>query len=1280
MVAAQNATQRSLAESQEPSSASAAEESFSKDQIAQALGAKDPSWFRQTADRGVGSAAYRKTQVEDEDRSDGTSAGAQLPGMSVETSLEPPPLRTSKNTPLAPRGLASPLPLNPPRTTDGVSDVKGSGESLPGGRTSPTRSTSPTKGMGGFVQSAMMKRSDSVKRWSVTSPPSLTRADSVTANRASFHQRNKSATAPKPQNSSHDDAAAGPTLHERKDSDSDNVLRAADTSIASIDTAVSSRRGDEDSLLPSSPSKTMDPKRWSPTKSSWLESALNKPESPKPLAKPYNSAQPAWMVELNKNKAERASNPGSDTPKPMSVEHKHQVSIGGLMRSTPMGSASKPNITGLGGIYSPPGGNDPSTPAHGSKPSLSQTIPLTEDAELNNNTKNAQASEENEPSADQIPDDTSIVTSLTESTPTPKFKPETPPKKDLRSGLKQRTADSGGSKAVQPEFKNALGNLRRTKTQNYVAPDELKGNILRGKAGLSITDGPQKKERRDEFKDAILQKKDEFKKAQSEGKGVPRTAASSIDAPVPEGLARRAQIVRQKTGSTMEEKAKPEMAKKTGSPKPTPGPKRISSGSRSSPKSSSPAAKTSSKGPLVDKMRRVSTEPAAPKTHPESESLPALQKKTSMPSTIQGRAGGGKLADRFNPALAGLLARGPAPMAAGRGGDYAEESPSRGSPRPQETTEPTAAGPQLTHMTKGRARGPKRKAPTSIVESAVAKSQKTDVSSDTQPGRDSPKPTIRSTPAEPSARVAETPSLKPPAATPDNIDTRATDEMPQGFSAQQQVTAKADSRGRPFTARSANITNENKTEAEPPVPFLQRQQTSPERQPRDPSPLRPHKTGEVPSQPGSPKKLDMNRMSKFLDHGPSDFKIETAKEPIKLIRHRTGSISPVKAEHRPLPEPVLTFVPNGEERPIGSQKVAAVTSSAPIMRSPPTGPKPAFDRSSPRPETPKTPSRATARPLPMTPGNNSRSQAPADSPIRSPTKQASEISVVLKDFFGPQRPFLEAKVDPNEMLMRRPQGAGRISTKSVQMFQFSAEGKKALVPAHLERVLFDQEMYLCYHEFANENGWKKSEVYFWVGDEVAESTAADTALFATKEARFLGGRLITLQQGKETSEFIQALGGVVIVRRGSGKKHDSLASSMLCGRRYLGQVALDEVDFSSASLCAGFPYLVNHQGKCYLWKGKGSDVDEISAARLVGMDLTLTGELIEYDDGQEPDTFWQLFDGGSKPHSADHWRLKPNYSQYAARLFCSDSDSRQQVSIPLAASTLYPQRSLTSLS
>lgn len=268
---------------------------------------------------------------------------------------------------------------------------------------------------------------------------------------------------------------------------------------------------------------------------------------------------------------------------------------------------------------------------------------------------------------------------------------------------------------------------------------------------------------------------------------------------------------------------------------------------------------------------------------------------------------------------------------------------------------------------------------------------------------------------------------------------------------------------------------------------------------------------------------------------------------------------------------------------------------------------------------------------------------------------------MFKDFFGNERPHRDYRADAAELLMRRPKPGPKVKTQKVQLFRVSGEGKMQAVPTHHERVLFEREMYLCPHTFTNESGKKVCEVYFWAGDEVPEATVQDAQVFLAREAKSQGGKLIKLRQGKETCEFLQALGGIVIIRRGSSNKYDSLAPNMLCGRRYLGQIAFDEVDFSPSSLCSGFPYLITQQGKCYLWKGQGSDVDELSCARLIGMDLALMGELIEVEDGSEPVEFWNIFNGGSKAGSADHWRLKPNYDKYCGRLFCSDATHRQQV-------------------
>ncbi|KAL3425926.1 ADP-ribosylation factor [Phlyctema vagabunda] len=186
MVATENAA-RSPKPSPLPSE-STDEPTPSRDQIAQSLASKDPTWFKQTADRGLNSPAYRRNQVEDEDRSDhssGASRGIQMPGMFakpekeelVDRSSSPSRMSTSSTArssysaaTTGSGGLGSPITL----TTAQRFEPPAMAMSPSQGRISPDRldrPPSPTKGMGGFVQSAMMKRSDSVsKRWSVQSP------------------------------------------------------------------------------------------------------------------------------------------------------------------------------------------------------------------------------------------------------------------------------------------------------------------------------------------------------------------------------------------------------------------------------------------------------------------------------------------------------------------------------------------------------------------------------------------------------------------------------------------------------------------------------------------------------------------------------------------------------------------------------------------------------------------------------------------------------------------------------------------------------------------------------------------------------------------------------------------------------------------------------------------------------------------------------------------------------------------------------------------------------
>ena len=205
-----------------------------------------------------------------------------------------------------------------------------------------------------------------------------------------------------------------------------------------------------------------------------------------------------------------------------------------------------------------------------------------------------------------------------------------------------------------------------------------------------------------------------------------------------------------------------------------------------------------------------------------------------------------------------------------------------------------------------------------------------------------------------------------------------------------------------------------------------------------------------------------------------------------------------------------------------------------------------------------------------------------------------------------------------------------------------------------DHVLYDNALILCTHAFSAADGSQKTtEVYLWAGNAVSEGAVEDAQLVAKRVARDNGGNLINFRQGKETPNFLEALGGIVVTRRGPRQRLQN-QQFMLCGRRYMGHVSFDEVDCSVKSLHSAYPYLVRSQsGKVFLWKGIGCSAEELGCARLIGMDLGSTPELTEVEEGNEPAAFLDLFprDDRSVPRSADHWRLKPSCDKFNVRLF-----------------------------
>ncbi|OAL71972.1 hypothetical protein A7D00_4004 [Trichophyton violaceum] len=1169
----------------------------SRTQIAQSLGSKDPAFFKQTSDRGEGSRAYRRAHNSSFSEASTSRSNVKLPGLSREAisdlgtrpaselGEERPrsPSRTSSVyggsslgnryssvSSVATAGLGSPVPLTSPRRHERASSIyeeQQTGDhftmSPTQGRLASDRPSSPTKGLGGFVQSAMLKRSDSVsKRWSAQLPTNSVRGGSVRPppspamspdGFSGMPSRPGSRPDSRP-GSSHSDA----TVVRGEGDDASVISRSTDAYARPPSRrreSVSTASG-RDSGLPVSPTKTMDPRRWSPTKASWLESALSKPDSPKP--KPRVPDEPEWKKDLTDRlrKAKELNQPDKTaTPEP------EKTVSPATKQPDPPSSLEKSQSPILKKSSSDIKIDPPQDAIESSNPSPSEAPPPKD------STKSPPIPAKSEFLKSETKDP---VSSPAQDTPSKPIAPSVKSSQiDFRGNLRRRETVGDSVKKDEPEFKAVFGKLRRAETKNYVAPDELKGNILRGKAGLTVTGGPKKTERVDEFKESLLKRKEAMKAA---GGSIRPDHTGPSNTPPPQDSTPEAILVRQNLGRSNSI--------------------RTTAGSKNAPAKplSKPAALRSSSSEEIPKEKE-NRPPQALESPPAKSSVPSPPAETEPPTTTlvgstvtmtagppshdtSSPAAKGKLGNRMNPMLANLIARGP-------------PAPSKAAPSASVSTISTSepSTPEaLTHMTKSRARGPKRRLPKGTAKESNAGAAK--------PDDPAPEKLSEARPAV-ASRLPSTEKEHVTAPKPLNS------EMKNKF-----LTSNSQEK-KPEVPLHSSL---------PSTPLVACQSSKAELAVPNRSNSSPAENKDKPSPP--PK-------SATLSTSPLSLKKQTPVD---------DSPVPQKARlHSPL-----------EKKPVQSEAKAGLTDFTNLA--PPRLGKPSF--------------------LSGLNANRTREQSRSPSPTKTPAfAQSSEVSQMFSNFFL-NRPTAEDKVeiDPAPVMMGKPEAYPKTTTLAKHVWELTGDGKRKDLPGNQEYILFDESMYLCVHTFEKSSGGRATEVHLWCGDGVGEATTEDAQLFARKVAREHNCKLELLKQGKETPNFIQALGGIMITRRGPSSRSGSSAQYMLCGRRHMGQIAFDEVDLSISNLCSGFTYIISGKNdKLFLWQGRGSTADEIGCARLIGMGIGPTGEIEEVAEGEEPSSFFESFPGQEKavPPSADYWQLKPKHDKYSCRLYRIDHELGQ---------------------
>ena len=1176
------------------------------------------------------------------------------------------------------------------------------------GRIAAERPASPTKGMGGFVQSAMMKRSDSVnKRWSAQAGAGgLSRQNSTASNRSGYGgstlagSNSLPAIDGRPISLSRGNSTEPTSRPTSSHSNISDLAIRGDMSIRDLDGFVkptlplhsrgktASEAGATDAMTspPLSPSK-----RYSPTKSSWLESALNKPESPKP--KPTISQQPGWMTELSKARQQRNS-ANSDEKR---GSDKDIASFDALLNSRP-GSPSKRQQASSEPAASidPEVGTRSESLVRESPPAVAQTDEQPSAETLNmsseqvttvSNSKSAASKEAATPPptkpkpADSPSFSKPKLTSRSDQV-TPKPKPDTPPKKDFRSTLKSRQPPADLAQNNEPEFKNVFGKLRKAETKNYVAPDELKSNILRGKAGLATTGGPQKREKRDELKEDLLKQKEAMKQKATEEttSGRKNSISNKPIAEIPEALQRRNKLSR--SGSSV----------------------------GTLPSSSATRSPSKVKSPPPEQLPDSATD-----TKP-------VEKPVSPPPVAEtaGRLAGGtsKLAARFNPGLANVLARGPSPMSNESGAAKTTSSdslPGREALAGGESHESGSSAP-LTHMTKSRARGPKRRAPksapdgseqtTSISEPVASLDKDSNAPSRFPPLN--PPPEMRVSSAVPTAQLVKTKDVLPSSPTsadrqsselapvadantlinPRPIPESTKSATPKKSPLAELVAAKArgeksdelqpTDNGSKTTVLNSDLEDKGITSS---MTSAQRDSNSTKAKTIGPS--SPVKSVELPKPLNQPSREADASGTPSVKGFATRWNNQETESSTPTNRARSPIRLPTKDdEQKAMRAAGLIRSTSPTKQPVGLGLNGVLESnSASVTRSTedservtrnkyPMSPPASTDLSKPSAPAPTTTSKPSNSGAGVTPSTSrqSSSNVPPQSPIPDTTAAAD----TFKSFFGTCPSHSEPlDVDTASILSSQPLIPKlRTARTSIHALDPST-GKLAPLPQQEQHILYTGELYLCTHTSTDEKGAKSTESYFWIGDDVSEAAANDSILFARKKAKEESGKLVQARQSKEPAGLIQALGGILITRRGT--RADPLAprgtasgSYMLCARRHLSHMVFDEVPLSRGSFCSGFTFVILAPKKTILWKGAGSGVEEYATAKLTAMDLPgAGGDVLDVDEGKEPRELHQVFftagdETKNVARSAEHWKQKRRCEdRYRVRLFRVEEQHQQ---------------------
>ncbi|KAG8833648.1 hypothetical protein FRC17_010313 [Serendipita sp. 399] len=197
------------------------------------------------------------------------------------------------------------------------------------------------------------------------------------------------------------------------------------------------------------------------------------------------------------------------------------------------------------------------------------------------------------------------------------------------------------------------------------------------------------------------------------------------------------------------------------------------------------------------------------------------------------------------------------------------------------------------------------------------------------------------------------------------------------------------------------------------------------------------------------------------------------------------------------------------------------------------------------------------------------------------------------------------------------------------------------------------------------SGLVATTVWAWIGKDVVLTEKEDAKL--TEIVTRFNTSLVKVYQGKEPYDLVQVLGGTVAIRHGSRLHWSPENTALHCVRSYGNHfIVIDEVELLSRNVCSGFSYCLSVLDTVVVWHGRGSLPAEREAALSYAKSLAVESVTpTEVEEGTGDETFWMMLDDEVYAN-ADYWRFKPQMQVTAPRLWRISSGALQPV-VPFSA-------------